>query len=108
MAVIASMYLKPTIYLLSAKDYMLPCLNKELLGLECPGCGLQRSVLLLFEGQFLEAFKMYPAIFTLIPFVLLLASSKIFSAKHLNPWIIGLGVASVGLILINFIIKLIP
>ncbi|NAY90422.1 DUF2752 domain-containing protein [Muricauda sp. JGD-17] len=101
------MLLQPTVFLLNIKDFMLPCLNKALFGLECPGCGLQRSVVLLFEGNFLAAFKMYPAIFTLIPFFLLLAGGKIFSNRALNTLTTGLGVTSVVLILINFIIKLI-
>lgn len=45
---------------------MLPCLNKKLLGIDCLGCGLQRSVALILKGEFVEAFYMYPAIYPLI------------------------------------------
>ncbi|MGS0524465.1 DUF2752 domain-containing protein [Zobellia nedashkovskayae] len=31
---------------------MLPCLNKKLFGIDCPGCGLQRSIVLFFKGRF--------------------------------------------------------
>lgn len=48
------------------EDYMLPCLNKKLFGFDCLGCGLQRSVLLILKGDLIGAFKMYPAIFSLI------------------------------------------
>jgi len=48
---------------------MLPCLNKMLLGIDCPGCGLQRSAVLLFQGNFQQAFEMYPAIYTLALFL---------------------------------------
>ena len=34
---------------------MLPCLNKTLLGVECTGCGAQRAVVLLFQGEFPES-----------------------------------------------------
>ena len=101
------MHLQPTIFALSLKDYMLPCLNKKLFGLECPGCGMQRSVDLLLHGEFLAAFKMYPAVYTLIPLFILLISSKVFQAKVDNRYIIFLSITSVALILINFIIKLI-
>ncbi|MBL4604087.1 MAG: DUF2752 domain-containing protein, partial [Flavobacteriaceae bacterium] len=40
---------------------MLPCYSKQLFGVDCLGCGLQRSFILLTKGEFIEAFKMYPA-----------------------------------------------
>ncbi|MGY5850908.1 DUF2752 domain-containing protein [Salegentibacter sp. F14] len=49
---------------------MLPCLNKSLLGMECFGCGGQRAAFLVIQGNFTEAFYMYPAIY---PILLLLA-----------------------------------
>jgi len=45
---------------------MLPCINKKYLGFECMGCGIQRSVVLLLNGEFIEAFYMYPGIYPLI------------------------------------------
>ena len=47
------------------EDYMLPCLHKEIFGVDCLGCGIQRATALLFRGEFIAAFKMYPAIYTL-------------------------------------------
>jgi hypothetical protein len=47
---------------------MIPCLFKTLFGIECLGCGFQRSVFLLFKGEFWEAFKMYPAVYTTLIF----------------------------------------
>lgn len=52
------------------EEYLLPCINKSLLGMECFGCGGQRAVILFFQGNFTEAFYMYPAIY---PILLLLA-----------------------------------
>ncbi|WP_313791640.1 MULTISPECIES: DUF2752 domain-containing protein [Flavobacteriaceae] len=104
---LAMMYPLLTILQLSLKEYMLPCLNKELLGVDCPGCGLQRSVALLFEGNLWVAFKMYPATFTLIPLFLVLISSKVLNFKFDNRLIIGLSIATVALILINYTAKLI-
>lgn len=86
---------------------MLPCMSKQVLGFDCPGCGLQRSVLLLFSGDIVGAFLMYPAIFTLIPLAIVLLVNKFVSFKFANQMIIGLSISSVAIILINFIIKLI-
>lgn len=48
---------------------MLPCLSKTLFGIECLGCGFQRALFLLFQGQFLAAFKIYPALYTTLLFL---------------------------------------
>ncbi len=36
------------------------CPSRELLGLPCPGCGLTRSVLLIFRGRFGESWRLQP------------------------------------------------
>jgi hypothetical protein len=96
-----------SIFILGAKDYMLPCLNKQLFGIDCPGCGLQRSVLLLFKGEFVAAFQMYPAIYTLIPLLGIVILNKLFNLRYGSQFIIGLGISSVLLIIINFIFKIV-
>lgn len=47
---------------------MLPCLHKTLFGVECMGCGTQRALYLLLQGDLVGAFKMYPPIYTLLLF----------------------------------------
>lgn len=47
---------------------MLPCFSKKYLGIECPGCGLQRSFIALLKGNIIESLK-YNA--SLIPMILL-------------------------------------
>ena len=44
---------------------LLPCFYKQVLGISCPLCGFQRSVILLFEGQFWESMKMFPPLLPL-------------------------------------------
>lgn len=89
------------------QDYMMPCVTKQVLGFDCPGCGLQRSVVLLAQGEFLEAFYMYPAIFSLIPLALVLIVNRFFDFKYANLLIITLAISSVAMIVINYIFKLI-
>lgn len=45
---------------------MIPCINKKIFGVECLGCGMQRATALLFTGHFEAAFKIYPAIYTIV------------------------------------------
>jgi len=93
--------------MLSVEDYMIPCFNKKLFGFECLGCGLQRSVVLLFNGEFIAAFKMYPAIYTLIPLFLIIGINFFVKFKNADKIINVLAIASVSIIIISYIIKLI-
>ncbi|MBT8281502.1 MAG: DUF2752 domain-containing protein [Muriicola sp.] len=86
---------------------MLPCLSKQVLGIDCPGCGIQRSVLFLIQGDFLAAFKMYPAIYPILGLFGFLLLDQFFKIKFANKISITLMITSVLLILINFLIKLI-
>ena len=74
--------------------------------MECPGCGLQRSVLLLFDGEFAAAFMMYPAIYPLILLVLFLMADQFMKIKYANAISISLMVTTVVFILANFLYKL--
>jgi hypothetical protein len=89
----------------SIEDFMLPCLNKKLLGIDCLGCGMQRSMVLIIKGDFILAFKMYPAIYTLIllfGFVLLNAYKDY---KFANKVIITLVAINLLIIIGNYILK---
>ena len=76
------------------EEYMLPCLNKQLFGLECLGCGAQRALLLVFRGEFSAAFKMYPAIYTLLLLAAFLIGNLFIKFK--NDWHL-----KAGLIILN-------
>lgn len=88
------------------EDYMLPCLNKELLGMACPGCGIQRAAALLFQGEFLAAFKMYPAIYPILALFGFLFADAFFKIKYANQISIGLMITSVVFILGNFLLNM--
>lgn len=90
----------------SIEDYMLPCLNKKLFGIECLGCGLQRSLLLIYQGEFVSAFYMYPAIYALIPLVLLIGINLFLKTKRLSKIINVLAIISITIIIISFTIKI--
>lgn len=89
-----------------SERYMMPCLNKQLFGLECPGCGIQRSLDLLLHGDFIGAFKMYPAIYPMIFLVLFLGTNLFVRIKYASiiKWsLISLTVAT---ILVSYFIKM--
>ncbi|RZS90440.1 uncharacterized protein DUF2752 [Aquimarina brevivitae] len=67
------------------EQYKLPCLNKKLFGIDCPGCGMQRSIALPIKSVFSEAFFMYPAIYRL----LFLAFNLFVKYQYSNKWTIN-------------------
>lgn len=91
----------------SIEDYMLPCLNKKFFGTECMGCGMQRSIILVFKGEFAEAFYMYPAIYLIIPLSLAIITSLFYKYKYSSKIINTLAIVTIITIVVNYIIKLI-
>ncbi|MDO6597509.1 DUF2752 domain-containing protein [Oceanihabitans sp. 2_MG-2023] len=91
----------------SFEDYMLPCLNKKLFGIDCPGCGMQRSVALIVQGDFTAAFNMYPAIFTIILMLILLVLHIKFKIKNGHKYLMLLFIINILIIFINYINKFI-
>lgn len=56
------------------QNHLLTCPFKKLTGFDCPGCGFQRSVIALLQGDILKSVELYPAT---IP-IMLLAFSGLF------------------------------
>ena len=85
----------------------IPCPFKYFTHLDCPGCGFQRALLALFQGNFLKSFKQYPpTIFFLISF-LLVTLTYLFkwnkNSKTLTTFLMITGF----IVLINYIYKII-
>lgn len=92
---------------LGLENYMLPCFTKKLIGVDCPGCGLQRSAIFLMKGEFVAAYHMYPAIYPLLLLLGFLGLNKVIPIKYSNIITITLMVTTVGSILTNYILKFI-
>jgi hypothetical protein len=85
---------------------MLACSWKKTLGVECPGCGFQRSVVKLAEGEFYESFLLFPATIPLIILLILLVLHLKFNFKHGAYSIVTLFSVSTILIVMNFLVKI--
>ncbi|MEG9326924.1 Protein of unknown function [Salinimicrobium catena] len=79
------------------EEFLLPCLNKQLFGFDCLGCGAQRALVLVFQGDFFSAFKMYPAIYTILLLLAFLVVNLFIKFK--KDWYV-----KAGLIILNAII----
>ena len=97
----------PALFIAIDESDMLPCLSRELLGMDCPGCGLQRAVALLLQGRIGDSFLMYPALIPMLFLFGFIAAERLIPIRKSSQWIQGLAILTVGAILINFVLKLI-
>jgi hypothetical protein len=59
------------------KEHLLTCPSKYFFHLDCPGCGLQRSIIALLEGDIERSLQLYPAAIPIL-------ACLIFTALHLK------------------------
>jgi len=85
---------------------MLPCLNKKIFGIDCLGCGMQRATAFLFQGEFIAAYKMYPAIYTLILLLGFIIFNMFLKFKFDSIIRLTLIAINVIIILVSYIIKI--
>ncbi len=87
--------------------HQLPCIFKAVTHVDCPGCGIQRSFILLVKGDMASSFVMYPA---LIPILLLFAFLVLHVTLKIKNGaaILKFGyIFCISIILVSYIYKLI-
>ena len=80
------------------EEFMLPCLNKQLFGIDCLGCGAQRAFVMVFRGEFGAAFKMFPAIYPILLLLIFLLSNLFFKFK--GDWYVKAGLIIISAVTI--------
>lgn len=86
---------------------MYNCSWKEQFGVDCLTCGFQRSVELLIQGDVVGSFKMFPPTIPFLICVLFVIVHIFKKFKNGHKIIIGLFSLTSGLIVINYLVKLI-
>ncbi|SNR16368.1 DUF2752 domain-containing protein [Tenacibaculum jejuense] len=89
-----------------AEDYMLPCLNKKMFGIDCPGCGFQRSTVLVAKGEFKKAFNLFPAIYTSVFFILAIGLHFFLKKKITAKILLVIAIINVLTLIIAYLIKM--
>ncbi len=87
------------------EENMQSCPWKKM-GFECMGCGMQRSFILVLKGDFLEAFIIYPAIYTLIIMFGFLIVHLKFNFKYGHKILLSLFIINIIIIFTNYILKI--
>ena len=85
---------------------MLPCMNKSLFGFDCIGCGAQRSILLLINGEFIKAFYQFPAIYTTILLFIFIGLHLKNKKRDYQKIIIALAIINTIIMIISYIYKI--
>ncbi len=85
---------------------MIECHWKSTYGIDCFGCGFQRALNLLVEGNLIESFKMYPALLPVIFTFIYTAFHLRFKFKTGAKFIVIFFSSSVGIMLISYFYKL--
>ena len=96
-----------TLFIQWLQDHLLACPYKALTGIDCPGCGMQRSFIELLKGNFSSSLHLYPA---LIPVMITLSITflhLLFKFKNGQVVIKYSFIISVTIIVISYIFKLI-
>jgi hypothetical protein len=88
------------------EDFMIPCVNKTLFGIDCFGCGTQRAFVLILKGEFSEAFYMFPAIYTTILFFIILGLNFIDKSRNYHKIIVSLAIINAIIMIISYFYKL--
>jgi len=88
------------------ESHMLPCFYKKYFGVDCPGCGMQRSLVALLKGDLLESLHLFPALLPLMAMVVLLGLHLVFRFRHGAAWLKYLFIGVSGIITVSYVVKL--
>lgn len=88
------------------EDFMLPCFFKQLTGLDCIGCGMQRAIASVFRGELITAFEIYPAIYPFLTLLLSVGWQLFFPGKEIAKFNIRLAIFTAVSMTIFYIYKL--
>jgi Protein of unknown function (DUF2752) len=64
------------------EHHQLKCPIKELIGQDCPGCGMQRSFIALMRGDLWMSLNMYPALIPVLFLLIFLILHLIYKFNH--------------------------
>lgn len=92
--------------ILDVEKYMIPCLNKKLFGVECLGCGTQRALLLILNGNFSGAFYQFPAIYTTLLLFGFLGIHFIDKSRNYHKIIVSLAIINAIIMIVSYIYKM--
>ena len=95
-----------TLFVKWIEDHLLTCPSKHYFHIDCPGCGLQRSILSLFEGDLIKSLQLYPATIPILFCFIFTALHLKFNFKHGAEIIKWSYILSIAIIFISYFYKM--
>lgn len=87
-------------------NHLLTCPMKASTGIDCPGCGMQRAIIKLLEGDLQGSLQMNPSALPILFMLIFLMLHLKFQFKHGARIITVLFIISSTIIVVNYIVKL--
>ncbi len=87
------------------ENHMMPCFYKQLTGIDCPGCGMQRSIVELLKGNFKSSFYLYPALLLVFFTLGLTALHLVFKFKNGAAFIKYSFIFTTTVVMASYILK---
>lgn len=87
-------------------EHLLPCFYKQYFGIDCPGCGMQRSFIALINGNIVESLTLYPALMPILLMFLFLALHILLKIKWGAKILTFMFIFNCSIIFINYIYKI--
>jgi hypothetical protein len=88
------------------EQHMLRCPSKKWMLIDCPGCGLQRSVIALLKGEILDSFRIYPPGIMVLATILILILHLIFRFQNGAAILKVFYIVTTVAVLVNYIYKI--
>ncbi|MFM7021538.1 MAG: DUF2752 domain-containing protein [Flavobacteriales bacterium] len=88
------------------ENHTLTCWMKALTGMDCPGCGFQRSLILLLKGDLVASFLQYPALLPVIALFVILILHLIFKFQKGPKILIFTFIVTQSLVFGNYFLRM--
>ncbi len=89
------------------EQHLFTCSVKSLLGVECPGCGMQRAFIALLRGDLKESLSLNPSLLPFLFTVIYAICHLIFSFTNGAKFIVIFFASTLAIVIVNFVVKLI-
>ena len=93
--------------MLASEDWMFPCMYKKLSGMDCPGCGFQRSLERLINGDLSNSFDYYPPLIPVLIMCLFLVAHLVYNFRNGAGILKWMFIVNSVIITVNYIFKFI-
>jgi len=86
--------------------HLQPCFYKSNFDIDCPGCGMQRALIVLLRGHLWQSLRLYPALMPVLFMIVFLGLHLLFKFKNGAAILKYLFIGNASLIMGNYVLKI--